>query len=725
MQMISVFIWRILNTIGYEITLNDVCCLVPVWFGVCASMLLGCLTYVASGSRNAAIFSAGIMAIVPAHLMRSVGGGFDNESVAVTCLCLTFFLWNHSLVSANNNKTSIIGGILAGLAYVCMVAAWGGFVFVLNMIGIHAFVLILFGRFSKKLYWSYTLWYIVGTIGAIQVPVVGWAPLKSLEQLAPGCIFGLMQLLYLCDHEKFLKSFFNIDKATITTAQKIKVMFWVFGAAAAIFSVVCSYLWNIGYFGPLSSRVRGLFLQHTRTGNPLVDSVAEHQPAKPENFYQFLHYVCYIAPVGFVIAVYRGVVKPWFVPPSKNDERSTDPMFFIVVYAIVTYYFALTMNRLMLLMAPISAALSGIAFDYCFSFVCDEGMSIINYLIGGKTEENGEEKEAEAEVVVEKVEKSDKKGKKIKKIPKKNDSLAEILSVLSDKLNSTIFMKFVRKCVAVVFIFIFVKFPPHFYHQAMEMSVGLSHPSIMFQARMNDGTPIMVDDYRDAYFWLRDNTPQDSRVMAWWDYGYQITGIANRTTIADGNTWNHEHIALLGRCLTSPEKKAHKLVKHLADYVLIWTGGGGDDLAKSPHMARIANSVYPTICPGDPTCRRFGFINQQMKPTPMMAESLLYKLHSNRQVQGVNVDPSLFKEVFFSKYGKVRIYEVMGVSKKSRNYIKNDTNKICDAEGSWYCNGQYPPAIQKVLATDKNDFEQFEDFNKKSTNTKKTKSLPN
>ena len=31
------------------------------------------------------------------------------------------------------------------------------------------------------------------------------------------------------------------------------------------------------YFGPISSRVRGLFVPHTKTGNPLVDSVAEHQ----------------------------------------------------------------------------------------------------------------------------------------------------------------------------------------------------------------------------------------------------------------------------------------------------------------------------------------------------------------------------------------------------------------------------------------------------------------
>ena len=37
------------------------------------------------------------------------------------------------------------------------------------------------------------------------------------------------------------------------------------------------WLYRTGYFGPLSVRVRALFLKHTRTGNPLVDSVAEHQ----------------------------------------------------------------------------------------------------------------------------------------------------------------------------------------------------------------------------------------------------------------------------------------------------------------------------------------------------------------------------------------------------------------------------------------------------------------
>ena len=42
-------------------------------------------------------------------------------------------------------------------------------------------------------------------------------------------------------------------------------------------------------------------------------------------------------------------------------------------------------------------------------------------------------------------------------------------------------------------------------------------------------------------------------------------------------------------------------------------------------MARIGNSVFPDMCPDDPTCSQFGFY-QGGKPTPMMEKSLLFKL---------------------------------------------------------------------------------------------------
>ena len=40
------------------------------------------------------------------------------------------------------------------------------------------------------------------------------------------------------------------------------------------------------------------------------------------------------------------------------------------------------------------------------------------------------------------------------------------------------------------------------------MAAQLSNPSIMMKARMRTGETIMIDDFREAYWWLRDNTPE-------------------------------------------------------------------------------------------------------------------------------------------------------------------------------------------------------------------------
>ena len=55
----------------------------------------------------------------------------------------------------------------------------------------------------------------------------------------------------------------------------------------------------------------------------------------------------------------------------------------------------------------------------------------------------------------------------------------------------------------------------------------------------------IIDDFREAYYWLWQNTQDDARIMSWWDYGYQIAGMGNRTTLVDNNTWNNSHIALV------------------------------------------------------------------------------------------------------------------------------------------------------------------------------------
>lgn len=56
-------------------------------------------------------------------------------------------------------------------------------------------------------------------------------------------------------------------------------------AAAGLGALALALLWPTGFFGPLSLRVRSLFIKHTRTGNPLVDSVAEHQPTSGDAYW--------------------------------------------------------------------------------------------------------------------------------------------------------------------------------------------------------------------------------------------------------------------------------------------------------------------------------------------------------------------------------------------------------------------------------------------------------
>ena len=173
LQMTSCFICDVLSYLsklspslsGLAMSLNDVCCYVPAWFGALASGVTGLFTYEVSRSVDGGIASLAVMSIIPAHLMRSIGGGYDNESIALFAMMSTFYLWVRSLRDAQSWWI----GALAGVAYIYMVAAWGGYVFVLNMVGVHVAALIAMGRYSDKLHRAYTLFYVIGTIGAIQV----------------------------------------------------------------------------------------------------------------------------------------------------------------------------------------------------------------------------------------------------------------------------------------------------------------------------------------------------------------------------------------------------------------------------------------------------------------------------------------------------------------------------------------------------------------------------
>ncbi len=85
--------------------------------------------------------------------------------------------------------------------------------------------------------------------------------------------------------------------------------------------------------------------------------------------------------------------------------------------------------------------------------------------------------------------------------------------------------------------------------------------------------------------------------MSWWDYGYQIAGFSNRTTLVDNNTWNNSHIALVGLAMSSNESRAYEVMTALGvNYVLVIFGGvtgySGDDINKFLWMVRISGGMF-------------------------------------------------------------------------------------------------------------------------------------
>jgi len=115
---------------------------------------------------------------------------------------------------------------------------------------------------------------------------------------------------------------------------------------------------------------------------------------------------------------------------------------------------------------------------------------------------------------------------------------------------------------------------------------------------------ITTNDWGDALEWIKGNTEHDAVIAAWWDYGYWITAIADRTTLIDNATINQVQIKKVAKIfLSTPDDAWKQLTDMEVDYVLVYiaaeklsndnyspfyTLGGGGDEDKKYWILRIA-----------------------------------------------------------------------------------------------------------------------------------------
>jgi len=115
---------------------------------------------------------------------------------------------------------------------------------------------------------------------------------------------------------------------------------------------------------------------------------------------------------------------------------------------------------------------------------------------------------------------------------------------------------------------------------------------------------IATDDWKESLEWIKTNTPKDSVIAAWWDYGYWISTMSDRATLTDNSTLDSKKIQKIAKTLlSSPDLAWNTLQEMGADYVVVFVAGqiistgndeplyllsGGGDESKKQWFMRIA-----------------------------------------------------------------------------------------------------------------------------------------
>ncbi|KYR02575.1 oligosaccharyl transferase [Tieghemostelium lacteum] len=581
----------LLNSINFTVNIRNVCVLLSPWFASNTAIVTYKFAKEIKDTQTGLI-AAAMVAIVPGYISRSVAGSFDNEGIAIFALIFTYYTWIKSV-----NTGSLMWSGICALAYFYMASAWGGYVFIINLIPLHALTLLITGRFSHRLYVAYSTLFVIGTILSMQINFIGFQPVQSSEHMAAIGVFGLLQLF---SGLQWVKS--HLTQEAFSKLQRL-TLFFVLGLVG--FAVVVGTL--TGYISPFNGRFYSLLdPTYARDHIPIIASVSEHQPTTWASYFFDLHILVFLFPAGL-----------YFCFAQLSDSN-----IFLILYGITSIYFSGVMVRLMLVLAPVACVLSAVAVS----------STLQTYI------------------------------KKLKSPPSTTSpNTKEIGGVM----------------VAVLSILLVL----YAFHCTWVTSEAYSSPSIVLSAKQNDGSRVIFDDFREAYRWIGQNTADDARIMSWWDYGYQLSAMANRTVLVDNNTWNNSHIAQVGKAFASTEEEAFRIMKDLdVDYALVIFGGltgySSDDINKFLWMVRIGGSTDPSIQESNYLTNGQYRIDKGSSPT--MLNSLMYKLCYYRfsevytdyqkppgfdRVRNVEIGHKGFEltyleEAFTSLHWLVRVYKV-------------------------------------------------------------------
>ncbi len=492
LPMTAAFFYQIISFFGVNIDLMSFCAIIPAILGTLTVLVLYFLGK-DIGGKAVGMLAALFLALSPSVIQRTALGFFDTETVGLFSLVLFSFLFLRAVDEGRSFGSTVKYSLGSGLTLAYFIMGWGTAYYLIDLTVLFVFVLLLLRRYTRRLLLAYSITFGLGLLVSINNPYIAVGYLTSFAVLP---VAGMFVLLCLSEMIRGLGSV------------RERVLFFGMIMLALVGSFAT--LWTLGYMHSIAGKFLTILDPFLRETNPLVQSVAEHRISSWSSVYFDL---------GIVIVFF--VAGLFFV--SRN---LTNKNLFLLIFGLTSLYFASSMVRLLVILAPAFGLLAAVG--------------VVGVLKPFAT--------------------------LLKEPPKLAIKRRFALEHVGKEYSGT--------AVFLIFIILMTSFAfspqaggePRVYSQAY---IPTTITSASLPLRPNEP----VREWLDMLLYLNNFQNKDIVVCAWWDYGYWLTMLGNVTSLADNATIDEEKIQNIGFVFMANETQAVEMLDktYKAKYVLVFT----------------------------------------------------------------------------------------------------------------------------------------------------------
>src|SRR5436309_4355303 len=463
-------IYMFLQAIGININLYDAAVYAPVILGVFGVLVIYFFARDIWG-KSAGLLAALLSAFSSSLISRTDLGFFRNEAVGIPTMVMTFLFFIRAVDANRSLKATIIYSILSSMSLIYMAFAWGSFRYAAEVLGLFTLALVVLKRYSPRLMLSYGITMGLFLFTGTELPLLGHTYLTESTTIA---LLGVMGVLVIMELARLAPT----SRGRLTVAGLAVV-----GVAAVAILGVSTDLISAGLRGKFAATLNPFI----RNSIPLVASVAENRPSTWASLYLEIGSVILLAVFGFFFAF----------------QRLRDGDVLLIIFGVTGFYFAASLVRLTLILAPAVATLGAIT-------IVELGKPAM-------------------------------------------DIIQQAVIFPRRKLRFT--SRVSREFSLGILLIIMILVVPTFINAVQSAYTPTTIASASLPVRG------YYPDWIQALTWMNNNLPSTSVVFAWWDYGYWISVNTGLHTLADNGTGNLTQIQIIATGLMLNESMGVNLLR--------------------------------------------------------------------------------------------------------------------------------------------------------------------